>query len=493
MGLYQKYVFRLILVLVVILSMWFVMAATDPSPYFEQNSTSNYDKEGTFSVNWTEGGDPAIDYVIYYKIDGGSYVTDANDSNFGYSFSNTTEGNYTFIIEGENATNVKTNSSEVWMIVDTTAPIISYTSNADSAGGGANRAWIFVNVSASDANNDTIIFSLYNSTDLVNQTSYSDSYATLTINWTGLTKEKVYYFNVTANDSATNSNSTATRTFYLDGTVPIAIVSCSQTTVYSGSSFPCTCSGTDATSGVSTETGSSTSPDGTSTPTSTGIFTYTCTVTDIAGNSASATATYTVSSRVVRGPLISQPPRKSHSWTLITPGVVAIMKNFDAEFGVREIIINVNNPAQNVKITVTKHDGKPAEVSVEKSGKVYQYLQIGAENFDNTLEKATVEFRAEKSWATSVELGKNDIAVSRYNEAENRWDELTTTSTGEDVTYYYYEVELDEFSYFAISEKSVVSEEELVLGLEKSKTWLWILVAVAIIAIIVGRMKIKKK
>ena len=312
---------------------------------------------------------------------------------------------------------------------------------------------------------------------------------TFGINVTGIGAEA----NVTATSTPFNSSLVTVD----ESTAPTATAICDPNVLYVGTSFPCSCSGTDdgaTASGVSTETGSSTSSDGTSTPTSTGTFTYTCTVTDNAGNSVSDTATYTVgrtpsSSGTTTPPL----PKKIHSWTKITPGVVTIMKDFDSEIGIRQIQIDVNNPAQNVKITVTKHDGKPAEVTVEKSGKVYQYLQIGAENFDNTLDKATVEFRVGRTWATSVELGKNDIAVFRYNEAVSRWDELTTTSTGEDATYYYYEVELDEFSYFAISEKSVVSEEELILGVEKSKLWLWILIAVVIIAIVFWRMKAKKE
>ena len=312
---------------------------------------------------------------------------------------------------------------------------------------------------------------------------------TIQINVTAISTEA----NVT--HSAVPFNSTTTT--ITETTDPTATASCSPTTIYSGYSFPCSCSGTDdetTDSGVSTETGSSTSPEGTSTPTSTGTFTYTCTVTDVAGNEASDTATYTVGRPPsYSGTTTPSLPKKIHSWTQMTPGVVTIMKDFDSEIGIKQIQIDVNNPAQNVKITVTKHDGKPAEVAVEKSGKTYQYLQINAENFGEDLEQATVEFRAEKSWATSVELGKNDIAVFRYNEAVSRWDELPTTSTGEDATYYYYEVELDEFSYFAISEKSVVSEEELVLGVEKSKLWLWILIIIVIIAIIIWQMKIKKK
>jgi PGF-pre-PGF domain-containing protein len=493
---FSKYFLSGVFLLVMLLSMWFVMATLTVVTLV--TPVDDGIVNGTYTFNATITGTSA-DNVTFYHNQSGSWTQFCINTTSGAGpftcvndTTNLPDGTYYFNATAKNdTTTVSDVSADV--IVDNNNPSLSYTTGTETDDSGANRTWIFVNVTASDANNDTITFSLYNSTDLVNQTSYSDSYVTLTINWTGLTKEKVYYFNVTANDSATNEDSTATRTFYLDGIAPTASASCSPTTVYSGSSFPCTCSGTDATSGVSTTSGSSTSSDGTSTPTSTGTFTYTCTVTDNAGNEASATATYTVQGRSSGAVTTPSLPKKIHSWTLITPGVVTIMKDFDSEIGIKQIQIDVNNPAQNVKITVTKHDGKPAEVSVEKTGKVYQYLQIGAENFDNTLDKATVEFRVGRTWAAGVELEKNDIAVFRYNETASRWDELTTTSTGEDATYYYYDVELDEFSYFAISEKSVVSEEELILGVEKSKLWLWILVAVVIIAIIVWQMKIKKK
>lgn len=309
---------------------------------------------------------------------------------------------------------------------------------------------------------------------------------TFGINVTGIGVESA---NVTATSTPFNSSLVTVD----ESTAPTASLSKSSSTITTITvSFSCS----DATSGVSSCSLSSSSGtvsgsiiSGLSCGTS---YTATVTAEDNAGNTATSSESFSTSS-CGGGPSISQPPRKSHSWTLITPGVVTIMKDFDREIGIKQIQIDVNNPAQNVKITVTKHDGKPAEVSVEKSGKVHQYLQIGAENFDNTLDKATVEFRVGRTWAASVELGKNDIAVFRYNETSSRWDELTTNSTGEDATYYYYEVELDGFSYFAISEKSVVTEEESVLGVEKSKLWLWILIAVVIIAIIVWQMKIKKK
>jgi len=185
--------------------------------------------------------------------------------------------------------------------------------------------------------------------------------------------------------------------------------------------------------------------------------------------------------------------KEIHSWTLISPGIPVIMRDFDSEIGIKQIQIEVHTEAQDVKITVTKHDTKPADVSVEKSGKVYKYLQVETENLEDKLEKAVITIQVNKSWVSNNSLEEDDIALFKFNESEEEWDELTTTSTGEDAIYYYYEVELDEFSYFAISEKAVVGEEELILGVEKSKLWLWILVAVVIIAIIVWQIKIKKK
>jgi len=157
----------------------------------------------------------------------------SSSRNNAFSFSNATDANYTFRIEGENATGTKTNSSsDISMVVDTTSPLISYGSGSDADGGAANKTWIFVNITSSDTNNDSLIFSLYNSTALVNQTIYD--YLTMSINFTSL-PEEIYSYNVTANDSATNSNSSATRTFELDGTNPtITTFTLSDTSVEEG-------------------------------------------------------------------------------------------------------------------------------------------------------------------------------------------------------------------------------------------------------------------
>src|SRR3989344_3126719 len=402
MRLKSKFLFYGIFISVVILSIYFVSAAlTAPTELiFRQNDTANYDNDGTFFLNWTGTAVENKTYMIFIYSNNILYTTAVNDSALGYTFSNTTEGNYTFTVQAENATaGNQTNSTNLSMIIDTTVPAIEYnssTGNTPSNATGGNRDWIFVNVSATDTNNvsSKLIFALYNSSGLVNQTQFSYSVSGIQgINWTGLV-ETTYEFNVTANDSATNSNTTTTRVFYLDTDGPVIILpqytngtarkntatltlnisladvtsanavgshclidvngtgnqtvtasggwcnsssinltgtsdgnstlniwvnnsanvfnlsnsfvvqvdttapsaspSCSPSSVTAGDSFPCSCGGSDATSGVATTSGSSSSPDGISTPSNTGTFDYTCSVTDNAGNSASATVSYTV-------------------------------------------------------------------------------------------------------------------------------------------------------------------------------------------------------
>jgi PGF-pre-PGF domain-containing protein len=221
-------------------------------------------------------------------------------------------------------------------------------------------------------------------------------------------------------------------------------------------------------------------------------------VTDVAGNSASATASYEVKPRSSGSSTAGGTATpvsatiKTQSFTKITPGVAEIVKNFDAGVGLKEIQISVNNEAQNVKITVTKYDGKPAEVSVSKTGKVYQYLQIKEQNLGSKLSKATVTAKVEKAWVSSNGLMKEDVAVSKFDEVNKKWNELSTTYSSEDDTYYYYSADVNSFSYFALGEKTVLVDGEEVGVSEEAEQragipmWVWIVVGLVVLAIVAG-------
>lgn len=315
-----------------------------------------------------------------------------------------------------------------------------------------------------------------------------------------------------ANDTNTSSNMRLNKTFYvqIDTTNPTATATCSPTTVSVGDTFPCTCATADATSGINSAEsgGSTTSPDGTVVPSSTGVFTYTCSAVDNAALTYSASATYTITQSGGAAPSssgtsggTSATKKATSTASEINPGAATVMKYSDPTIGVKQISVEVNNKAQSVQITVTKEAGKPANVSVAKSGKVYQYLHIETKNLADKLNKATVQFKVNKTWVSDNGLTKEKVAVSKFDETGNKWNELTTTYTNEDNSYYYYDVELTSFSYFAISEKGVTASATGETGGETggeettggSLTWLWILIVLVVLVAIGWTVKAKSK
>ena len=216
----------------------------------------------------------------------------------------------------------------------------------------------------------------------------------------------------------------------------------------------------------------------------------------VTGSVVTATAATTATSAGGSGGIATtQVVKKINTWDKITQGTVAIMKDFDSDIGIKQIQIEVNNEVQNVKVTVTKYDVKPANVTKEKTGKIYKYLQVETENLSESLKKATVTIQVEKNWTSENGVEKENVSMSKFDNTTKEWKDLTTTYSSEDNNFYYYNVELTSFSYFAISEKSSVSGEETTSGAttsgattaseKRNLIWLWILIGVVVVVSIV--------
>ncbi len=180
------------------------------------------------------------------------------------------------------------NSSSVNFFIDSIYPQISYATGTSADTANLSQSNIYIIVSVTESNEDTITFLLHNSTGQVNSTSYADS--TRTINWTSLA-DAIYTYNITVNDTAGNSNTTATRTITLDTIIPIISFSCSKSSLIAGETLSCSCSATD-------NLDSSPSVSYTANPSTSniGAFTTTCSATDYTGNLASSNFSYTVES-----------------------------------------------------------------------------------------------------------------------------------------------------------------------------------------------------
>ncbi|MBS3071348.1 PGF-pre-PGF domain-containing protein [Candidatus Pacearchaeota archaeon] len=303
------------------------------------------------------------------------------------------------------------------------------------------------------------------------------------------------------NDSAGNMRQNSSVYIWVDSSNPTASATCNPSSVTSGTTLTCSCSGTDSITSVNTTTA-----DLVVTTSTKGTFTYSCTVTDQASNSASQDATYTVTSAAgsssssssgggggtTTGTVSSS--TGPHIFTKITPGVATIKQYTDPEIGVKEIEIEVNNEAQNVQITVKKYSGKPAEVEVEKTGTIYQYFEIDTTNLNEKLNKATITVKVEKSWLATNGIANEDVVVSKFDKSTGEWNELTTMFNSEDETYAYFETEVNSFSFFAISGNVVEEEEDsggiindLISGGEETTsnttTWMWVIVVIVVLII----------
>ena len=370
------------------------------------------------------------------------------------------DGVYNVTVFANDSANNLNNSIKISRVTfDNTISTISYGNGTENDGINKSQTSVYVNVSFTESNFANITFSLHNRTATVNSTTFSS--ATYTINWTGLPNEN-YTYQVNITDTANSKNATALRRIVLDTTNPsISTYTCTPTSLHVDDVITCSCGGADSFTGVQS-TSFTTNPS----TTQTGTFTTSCSVTDYAGNSGSASVQYTVESAGGGnsgggggGGSSGKQNKESLSWTKITPGAATIMKINNRELGVKQISIIVNNPAQNVQITVIKYDGKPANVSISKTGKVYKYLEIKANNLNKSLSNAVIRIQVEKSWLNRNNLAKEKIVISKFDDAKKEWEELNTQHIESDALYEYYDAVLTSFSYFAIGEKVIVSQQ----------------------------------
>jgi uncharacterized membrane protein YgcG len=182
--------------------------------------------------------------------------------------------------------------------IDNTIPVISSANiTAISAGHNYSTAGLknslYINVSFFDALSGVgqVIFNITNGTGVQNGTltatlSGTVFYATLN---TSHFPDGNYTVTALVNDSAGNQNNSASiGTFTLDNSVPAISFSCTPSTVDTGDTVTCSCSASDL-SGVNRTT-FTTNPS----TIDTGSKNTECTISDLAGNSATSSTSYTV-------------------------------------------------------------------------------------------------------------------------------------------------------------------------------------------------------
>jgi len=219
---------------------------------------------------------------------------------FSFNASASTPGDYNFSVVTTNSSGTSTSNISI-TINDTTVPEVQEANFSSPVTSGNYSGTLVLNVSIIDNGVlDTVFFNITNSSGQQNATSTASNPSgnvwNASIDTSGF-PDGVYNITVFANDTYNNLNNSArVHSLKFDNTNPSPTASCSPSSVSTGATFPCSCSASDATSDVQTTSSSSTSPENTGTPATAGTFTYTCSATDYAGNTASSTASYTVTS-----------------------------------------------------------------------------------------------------------------------------------------------------------------------------------------------------
>lgn len=200
------------------------------------------------------------------------------------------------------------NQNMTTMLVDSN--VMVNTTNLNSGNNHStksNAGNLTFNISIADmtpSNIDTVMVNIINNTGTLNDTLFAvregqSMFWSLKINTTHFPDGK-YNLTIGANDTLGNFNTTANSTstppvrlLIFDNTIPSVSATCTAG-AETGEAFPCSCSTSDATAGLNSSSESSTSPDNLGTPALTGSFTYSCSATDRAGNTGSASATYSI-------------------------------------------------------------------------------------------------------------------------------------------------------------------------------------------------------
>ena len=304
-------------------------------------------------------------------------------------------------------------------------PIASAT---DSESGIRNISWT--------ANSSSVVFSSNNTLSTLINATVEGTYT--------------IYLNVTDN---VNQSTVKNFTFVWDTTLPTEpTVTLSKTgTIYTGDTLTFSCSGSTDNLGIVTYTKNSVS---TSTA---GSFSATCTATDDAGNSRSASEGYTVSNRQSTssgGGASGLAPREvaqSVIYSLLAKGITQVAFS-KGGLGVLSVDIDTKEATSDVSITATSLTALPTDVpaisGTAAPAKTYGYLKIDHTNLDNSkIGSAKIKFKVEKSKLSADGFNPEDVALYRYT---IQWDKLTTAKVSEDATYYYFEAVSPGLSYFAI-------------------------------------------
>ena len=185
----------------------------DTSPNITLNSpaSANYTTLQSPTINFTVWDDINLTNVQLYVNDilNQSNASGINNSNYLFDLS-LTDGNYTIYGKATDNESKSTNSSSIQINIDTT-PNIQYTANTEINNYNSTTSYLPIEVTLTETYFDTISFNVNGTV-----TNYTDGTRLFNQSYA----DGTYTYNVTVYTTTGQSNSSATRTIYIDTTAP---------------------------------------------------------------------------------------------------------------------------------------------------------------------------------------------------------------------------------------------------------------------------------
>ncbi|MEK6935824.1 MAG: hypothetical protein AABW67_03480, partial [Nanoarchaeota archaeon] len=389
-----------------------------------------------------------------------------NATTFFVNFTGLRAGNYSInatTFDSFGNTNVSTTLNIT--INDTTAPSsVDFVSAGTGLITSANLSqnYIPINISAVDngvIKTFNITLTNVSSGLALNTSNFTSNATTRFLNFTGLANGN-YSVNATVHDNSGNTNTSSVLTFSLDTLAPSITHSCTPTTVNTGQTITCTCSATDATSGVNGSVAHTAKP----TTNTDGSFTTTCTIGDNAGNIGSSSISY----EVISSAAASGTGGGSNSITkTYIPTTNEIKSGYSQELKSNE----------RVKLTV---DSKTHYVAISSLTTTSATISVSS-----TPQTAVLDVGDEKNFDVNAD-GYYDLSV-KLNSIANSKADVTIKSINVKVT----EEVAPKTEETTTGEKITEGIKDIATG--KGST-LWIIIAVIVILILIGvGYKYKKK
>jgi len=189
------------------------------------STTAISNANAPLTIGWGEGStlgfNGSIDEVMIFNrslsaVEVAS-LYNASVNKYEQNFTSLNEGVHTITGYAVDIFGSKNQTEQRSITVDTTLPLINFSSPTENNGSIYSRTNIEINVTATDTNLANITINLYNATGLVNSTT-----TTTSPNYVNITSlpSGTYYFNATAYDLVLNANSTETRSLIIDASAP---------------------------------------------------------------------------------------------------------------------------------------------------------------------------------------------------------------------------------------------------------------------------------